>query len=262
MCGDLDFLGLISKVPNMRCWNPVDADPRRPYDWPSVRILLLIACAIGPLLPIDAWAEDRNDAALWLVNQVAVPLDERFAFHLMVQNRWVDDLDEYQRTVIRPWLSFDWTDHVELAVGYDAHNFEEPRSFLENRAWQRIAYHYDFGVPSLFTHFWLEERFFEDTSAVAVRGRFQIGGSLELPQDFGLVVRNEFFVDLNQPSPIRRVGLGEDHLFVGLSHPLGRWLRVEAGYLMQYLDRPGPDTFNHTFVLGFSATTPALRDLF
>ena len=93
---------------------------------------------------------------------------------------------------------------------------------------------------------------------MAWRGRFQIGGSLELPRDFGLVLRNEFFVDLNETARIRRRGLGEDQLFAGVNHPLGRWLSIEVGYLMQYLDKRGPDVFNHTLMIGFSARTPKL----
>lgn len=178
----------------------------------------------------------------------------------MVQNRWVRDIDSYERTVVRPWISFDWTERIELAVGYDGHHFENPLSTLENRAWQRIAYHHDFGGPALFTHFWLEERFFENTDSVAWRGRFQIGGLLDLPHDYQIVVRNEFFVDFNETTRIRHRGLGENHIFAGVRRPIRSWLGMEIGYLMQYLDRRSRDVFNHTLIIGFSFTTPQLME--
>jgi hypothetical protein len=221
-----------------------------------------IACVLCVLLPAAAHATDDNDAGIWIVNQIAVPLDQRVAAHVMVQNRWVENVDSYQRTVVRPWLSFDWTEQVELALGYDAHFFENPVDTLENRAWQRIAFKYDFGVPAVFTHFWLEERFFERSDEVAWRGRFQLGGSVELPMDFGFVLRNEWFVNLNTTPLVRRTGLRENHFAVALNHPLGRWLRIETGYTLRYLDLPGRDVFDHLWVIGFSATTPALFDLF
>jgi hypothetical protein len=227
----------------------------------SSRARNLLACTFSILILAGrVAADDRNEGALWLVNQVGVPIDDRFAFHTMLQNRWVNDLDSYERTVVRPWISFDWTEHVELAIGYDRHEFKNTSD--ENRAWQRIAYQYDFGKPTLFTHFWLEERFFEGAERIAWRGRFQIGGSLELPYDLGLLVRNEFLVDLNETSRVRRSGLGEDQFYAGLYYPLASGLRFDVGYLMQYRDMKGPDLFDHTLFMGFSVTTPRLGDLF
>lgn len=221
-------------------------------------VIIGLLGALSLALPRAAGAEDRNEGALWLVNQVAVPLDDRFALHAMVQNRWVNDLDNYERTVLRPWLSFDWNEHVELAAGYDRHASEYTPSD-EHRAWQRISYQYDFGRPTVLTHFWLEERFFEGSSSVAWRGRFQIGGSLELVQDLGLLVRNEFLFDLNETSRIRQRGLGEDQLYAGLYYDLTPWLRFDIGYLMQYRDQnDSPDLFNHGLFTGFSARTPTL----
>ncbi len=219
-----------------------------------------IPLLIAALLVLGAGgvrAGDDNRGALWAVNQATVPLSERFEFHGMLQNRWVNDLETYERTVFRPWLSFDWTDQVELAAGYDRHEFKDTDD--ENRAWQRIAYRYDFGAPALFTHFWLEERFFEGGARVAWRGRFQIGGDLDLPHDFGLLLRNEFFVDFNETSRIRRSGLGENHLYAGLNYDITAWLRFDLGYLMQYRDQNNrDDLFDHTVFTGFSARTPSL----
>jgi hypothetical protein len=83
-----------------------------------------------------------------------------------------------------------------------------------------------------------------------------------LPDDFRLRARNEFLVDLNETSQIRHAGLGENQLVATVDHPLGRWLRIEAGYMLQHLDGKGGDLYNHTFVFGFAATPPTLRELF
>ena len=66
-----------------------------------------IFCALCLLLPVAASATDDNDAGIWINNQIAMPLDQRVAAHLMVQNRWVKNVESYERTVVRPWLSFD-----------------------------------------------------------------------------------------------------------------------------------------------------------
>ena len=221
-----------------------------------------IAVLLGILFPLTTRAEDRNDGALWTVNQIAVPLGERFAVHMMVQNRWVENIDTYQRTVLRPWVSFDWTEHIELALGYDRHEFVNPVHAYEDRAWQRIAYRHPLGDATLLTHFWMEERFFEISTTVAYRARFMFGASHPLPYDFGVVVRNEFFVDLHGTSLIRRAGLGEDQLYAGINHPLGRWVKLDLGYLMNYLDRKGPDQFNHALLVGLSIKTPEIGDWF
>lgn len=202
-------------------------------------------------------AEDRNDGALWTVNQIGVPLDERFAVHLMVQNRWNDDIDSYERTVIRPWLSFDWTERLNLAFGYDRHEFVNPNRY-EDRAWQRIAYRHEIGHTTLRTHLWMEERFFQGPSTTAFRARFLIGADRPLSNDLRLVFRNEFLVDLHGTAQIRRAGLGEDQLFLGVNHSLARWVNLELGYLMVYLDRKGPDQFNQALFLGLSFKTPPI----
>jgi hypothetical protein len=217
-----------------------------------------LVLALLVLLTGSAKADDAHEGALWLVNQLMVPLDDRFAFHTMVQNRWVNDVESYERTVVRPWLSFHWTDEIELSVGYDRHEFNDTPND-ENRAFQRIAYHHDFGGSALFTHFWLEERIFGSRSTIAWRGRFQVGGSLELPHDFGLMLRNEFLVDFNGTSRIRRAGLGENQLYAGFNYDLSRWLRFDLGYLMQFRDKKGqPDRFDHTLFTGFSVRTPSV----
>ena len=207
-----------------------------------------------------ARAGDRHEGAIWIVNQAAAPVSEKISLHLMVQNRWTEDVGPYQRTMVRPWVTVGLPAGFRFATGYDAHAFESPTEFVEQRAWQRIEWSHPLGPVRLLTHFWLEERFFPGNS-VAWRGRFQVGGAVDLPADVQLVVRNDMMFDLNTTDRIRSTGLGENQLFATFSRRLLDGVRLDAGYLMQYLDSPGSDLYNHSFTIGLAFETPALREL-
>ena len=191
---------------------------------------------------LQAHADAEHDGAVWIVNQAAVPLGERVSLHAMVQNRFTEDAATYQRTVLRPWIAYTWPEGFEAAIGYDAHLFESPNSIAEQRAWQRLAYQHDFGPVQGLTD-----------ESVAFRLRWSIGGAVALPWETTLVARNEFFFDLNTTSRIRARKLGEDQLIVQLQRELFPGVRLDGGYLMQFLDGPD-DLYNHTFAIGFAVT--------
>jgi hypothetical protein len=46
-----------------------------------------IVCALCLLLPVAASPTNDNDAGIWIHSQIEMPLDQRVAAHLMVQNR-------------------------------------------------------------------------------------------------------------------------------------------------------------------------------
>ena len=227
-------------------------------------LLVAIVLLTGLLLagvPRASRAVD-NDAGIWLANQVKVPLGERLAVHGMVQNRWSDEIDRYERTVLRPWVSYSWPGQGHVALGYDLHEFEQPDRW-EQRAWQRFAVEHPIDRFTLLGHVWMEERFFQNTDSVAVRARFNVGASADLGSDFSATLRNEFFFDLNGTSRVRNAGLGENQLVFALSRKLPGNLVFELGYLQQYLDRRGnADIYNHFVMTGFSWRTPQLVDWF
>ena len=222
--------------------------------------LLLGLALVG--LPRAGLAND-NAAALWLVNEIVAPLGDRLSLHAMLQNRWTQDIGSYERTVVRPWVEVAWPDHFQLAAGYDLHAFESPVPRREHRSWQRVAVSHPVSRVKLLGHFWLEQRFFEGADDIALRGRFNAGGQIELTPGLSLLVRNEWMFNLNRTSRIDEVGLGENHFVVALFKDLPAGLRVQVGYLQQYLNQPGDvDLLNHTVTTGFIWRTPALASWF
>jgi hypothetical protein len=192
---------------------------------------VLLVCATLLAGPRAAQADDHN-AAIWLVNEFTLPLGERLSVHAMLQNRWTQDLDQYERTVVRSWVGIELPRRFRIDFGYDHHAFETPDRY-ENRAWQRIAFSHPLEDVRLLAHFWLEERFFEGVDRVGFRGRFNVGGSKDLGRDFSLLIRNEFLFDLNETSRIRRTGLGENHFVVSITKQLRPGLGVHFGYLQR-----------------------------
>jgi hypothetical protein len=214
------------------------------------------------LAPLAARAQDRNEAALWIVSQAHVPLGERLSFNVMVQNRLAQDIRVYDRTLVRPWLGVRLPEGFVLALGYDAHIIENPLELVEHRAWQRISYGHDFGRVRAFSHFWLEQRIREGVSRVGLVGRLLIGAQIAIPWEMNLVARDEIFFNMNTTAFIPRTGLNENRFFVGVNRPFGPHLRLEGGYQIQSLDRPLGDLFNHTLFIGVSVDTPQAFDLF
>ncbi len=220
----------------------------------------LVSLALAIVILPRVSAADDHDAGIWFVNQFRAPLGERLSLHGMLQNRWNDDIGDYERTVVRPWVSYSWPEGTHLAVGYDLHEFESPDRH-EHRAWQRIAYQHPVDRFTLLAHAWLEERFFQNADDVALRLRLNWGAATELGRDFGLLLRNELFFDLNGTSRIRNAGLGENQLVLALGRKLPGNLLFEVGYLQQYVDRRGgDDLYNHFVMTGFSWRAPQLAD--
>lgn len=203
---------------------------------------------------------DDQDAGVWFVNQISLPLGERLALNAMLQNRWSDEVERYERTVVRPFVSYTWPERGHVALGYDLHEFEQPDRW-EQRAWQRFGIERRIERATLLAHVWLEQRFFQNTNDVAVRARINAGTSIDLGRDFGLLLRNEIFFDLNGTSRIRNAGLGENQLVLALNRRLPGGLRFEIGYLQQHVDRRGgDDLFNHFVMTGFAWRSPRLAD--
>lgn len=234
----------------------------RPFARPVLVHHLLLVAGLGVALAglaRPSSAED-HDAGVWLANQVEVPLGERLAIHGMLQHRWTDEIERYERTLVRPWISYTWPDRGRLALGYDFHEFEQPDRW-EHRAWQRFAVRHPLERINLLGHVWLEERFFQNTNDVALRARLNAGASFGLDDATSLLLRNEIFFDLNGTSRIRNAGLGENHLVLALRRKLPGRLVFEVGYLQQYVDRRGnADVYTHFLMTGFSWRAPQLAD--
>ena len=87
--------------------------------------LAFLASAALASAPNVSSAQD-HDAGIGLINQFQVPLGERLSIHGMLQNRWTEDVDTYERTLVRPWISYALEDGGHVTADYHFHEFESP----------------------------------------------------------------------------------------------------------------------------------------
>src|SRR5690606_2349588 len=85
----------------------------------------------------------------------------------------------------------------------------------------------------------LEERFIEDTGGASIRGRHMLRGSYPVgkSQKWSLVAYDELFVNFNSVSNGPASGLDQNRAFAGINRKLNEHANVEAGYMMNYVNR-------------------------
>lgn len=218
--------------------------------------LLLVAFAA-----LDPARAAEETASLWFTSNIRVPISERFSWNLIVQPRFDDDISQLDRVLVRSWFDASLPYGLAVGLGYDAHVIENPVPLLEQRAWQQLAFKRKWPAVRTFGYARIEQRFFEDSDGVAVRGRVLLGLAVPLMRSVDLVARNEFFVNFNETDAGVRTGYRENRLFGGLSRPLNQRTRAEVGYQMLWVNLPGPDAIAHTLMLGIAFETPSLQTL-
>jgi Protein of unknown function (DUF2490) len=78
-----------------------------------------------------------------------------------------------------------------------------------------------------------------------LRQMFRVTMPLESAPKFSLVGSNEVFMNLNRTDWGARSGFDQNRLFVGVGYGATSKLRLEAGYLNQYVDTATIDRRNH-----------------
>ena len=210
---------------------------------------LLAAIAVAFLVAGASHAAD-DDTRMWLGLSFQHPLSDELSAHLLVQGRFSNGMEDLERTVLRPWLTWTSSERLSLSFGYDAHLFDAPDDRAEHRIWQQVALDTPLASWAVGHRVRLEERLIEGVGGAALRLRYQLRVSHPLGAG-GLygAVSNEVFFNLNSPHDGPAGGFGEARFFVGLGRPLGDRVRVEGGYQLQFVDRPGADAANHTLML-------------
>ncbi len=244
----------------------------------SQTLACLAACVAVATTPAPA-DDFEEDFQVWAPVVLQLDIEPKvLRAWLEVQPRFVDDGDRLGFVIWRPALGYYLTDWLTAWVGYAFVERHHPSYVAEHRLWEQLqASGRLLDAPRLdgAVRLRLEQRLQEGEDPVAHRLRLLVRGSVPLgdpgPPGLYAVVWNEVFVGFNtthwgRPPGVERSrttanaisGLDQNRTFVGLGFAAMRQLRVEAGYLFQYVHTRGDrdDIGNHVLYVTLMLELP------
>jgi hypothetical protein len=224
----------------------------------ALAIASVLALSVMALLPATAVRALEEDSGMWTTLTVVSPTWEKFRADLLLQVRTRDDMSEVERYLVNPAISYIPNERFSFALGYDAHFVRNPIKTDEQRSWQQAMLSTPFVGLGIHHRLRLEERFFQGQGQddVPVRLRYLI--QVRTPEILAsfvpkvhLLIREEAFFNLNEPSKAFEAGFAENRAFLGFQRPFAGRISFELGYQAQYLRRKTEDVLNHALMVGF-----------
>ena len=210
------------------------------------------ALMIAALLAAPAAAQDVQS---WNTLLAQGPVDGKLLLWAELQPRFTSDIGRMGQLIARGAVGVRLKNDIDLHAGYHyQHNNPAPGvTSDEHRFWQQVM------APvlrrqngfALVTRWRLEQRTFENADDLGWRLRmlWRVQQPLNGPGTAGPVAWSETFFALNSTDWGAQGGFDQQRSFAGWLQPMVKRLNLEAGYLHQYVRRPGPDAGNHVLSL-------------
>ena len=203
-----------------------------------------------PLLLLATAVPARANDQAWLAFIAQGPVSGKLITWLEVQPRFSLDPARPTQLLLRPALGAQINPKTSFLFGYALQEgYPENRpTVTEHRIWQQLQTRLA-GTPgkaTLTSRTRLEERFVENQPDDGVRVRQMLRGQYWLVEGgWSLVGQSEVFIGLNSTSWGQQSGVDQWRNYIGVGVPLSKRFTLEAGYLNQWLLRPGADIDNN-----------------
>lgn len=207
-------------------------------------IVLLLVCS--PFLGYN----QESDLGNWLIYFGNKNIDSKFNWHHEVQYRNYDAIGDLEQLLLRTGIGYNLTENnnnILLGYGYVlSENYipgtDEKIDVNEHRIYQQFITKQSIHIISLQHRYRFEQRFIEDD--FKLRFRYFLG--LNIPvnkkvledKTLYLSAYNEIF--LNTENNI----FDRNRLYGGLGYMVNQQLRLELGYMNQYLQNTSRDQIN------------------
>jgi hypothetical protein len=223
-------------------------------------VLFLIVVLACSCFPTPAAAQLITDGRVWanLSLQERQGTESPWRWSAEFSLRMRDGVDEVDTVITRGLIGYDLTERTSASVGFGVipsfpatgGTLIEKRLF-EQYLWNGRALG---GLLALRTR--LEQRWAEANSGLAWRVRQQVRYMRPIAPDsrYALVGYDELQVHLNATLRYDR-GFDQNRAFGGISRTLNEKIRLEVGYLNQFLHSvTGPNRLNHVLSVGTVVT--------
>ena len=204
------------------------------------------------LVPFTAFSQESN-LGNWLIYIGSKKLDNQWNIHHEVQYRNYDAIGDLEQLLLRTGVGKNLTDgNNNLLLGYgfirsENYTSEEDKIVInEHRIFQQFITKQSIGKLGLQHRYRFEQRFVEDD--FKLRFRYFLGISYPLTDQFYLSSYNEIFLNTFFFAYTVQNAFDRHRLYGGLGYILSDRIKIELGYMNQFLINTNRDQIN---ILGF-----------
>lgn len=191
-----------------------------------------------------------EDAQAWAAATATIPVDDKIVVWLEAQGRFSDDASRLGQLLLRPGIGYKVSPGTTVFAGYAYVRTDPvgPVRTTEHRIWQQVSWRAlgDGKSTTLSGRSRLEQRFVNGTRDVGVRFRQLLRLTTPVSKSGVQAVGwSELFLGLNDTQAGQRTGFDRLRSFAGVSVPVGKSLRLEPGYMNEYVKGRTDDRANH-----------------
>lgn len=220
-----------------------------------IAYLFLISSAISV-----AQKDIANQQNSWYVYQFTVRVHSKFGVQADYQFRRHGWGETWQQSVLRSGIDYSLNRNISITVGHvwvKTYPYgKQPSKFIfdEQRIWEQVLVKQQVGRFYFNHRYKLEQRFIEniisdsqgnpETDGYLFRERFRYRFMFSVPlnkktienKSISLVVSNEFFVNFGKG--VAKNVYDQNRFSAGLSYQFSEMMKLQAGYLNQYILKP------------------------
>ena len=215
---------------------------RRRGDVVIVAACILITCAVWTR---RASAQTTDELQLWVSATTQGAIGGPYRLSAELHGRWSDNLQNYERTVLRLQAGRALTRHLTAWFGFEQNWPLAGRIPEEARIWQQVIFVQPAGIWALSHRARIEERFVDGADRMVPRFRYSLRATRPLQAEgpWGAVIAAEVFLQLRdayREGQLYPAGFDRDRVQAGISRRLTHALAIEPAYILQFVNAPTP----------------------
>jgi hypothetical protein len=196
---------------------------------------------------VSALGETIHDLRAWASVTGQGPLRQHspWRWYFDVQNRDRNTAHDIDQFVVRPAVGYTLNDRSSAWLGYAyTANFTSRGRVYEHRSWEQFVYTLPQRVP-LTLRFRIEQRFFAGSrTGWRYRQQARVIHPFASKPSLSGIAWEEVLFNLNATSRSKR-GLDQNRAFAGLGFKLHSKIRLDLGYLNQFVHTAPANRMNH-----------------
>ena len=221
--------------------------------------LKFVLLTISILFSVRSFADQDPEFSGWLAIFHSQRLNNKLGIHLDVQARTANEFDYLKNVLVRPGLTYFFSNQINSTLGYAFINSKVKSDVLdinltENRVWEQLVYIQKIKSQSLTHRFRLEQRFIEQgaSNVFSQRLRYFLRMLVPLSEHEGafkkggfLGLQNELFFNLQNKDKINNHFFDQNRAYGTFGYRFAPAFDIELGYMNQRVKQKSGGLTNH-----------------